>query len=737
MSKKFAGIILFTLVMVLMSLVSEGFASRASDRRALMKQTLKIKKQQTTGIKEEESEQTKESQDKTKSESYHSIKPTSKEVEKPTEYKYETPKPTEKTQSTSVPTRTYKRTEVQTKPKETVQIPVRTKIDVPEIIPAKGDDELLRLIPEDALFCLRINNIDESLMSLDEYLLGVAPVQINVLAKMQIGSMLGDPMLNDVNTEGNLAIFGVKSWIKTDEGAPEAPVIGMILPIKSEEFKIKYHNSDIGSNNYGLVLISGDEIEHAAGTLKDKILKSSVMSRLDAKEYQRATTSPIWAFGNVKQIAKDFRSEINDSLTIPNPNERQLETQDKPDGPLTAQEKKELKKKRLEEKKARREQQKLQRQQDPEMAQEMPDINEQNMKMAQAYFDFIKTLIKGADFTSITVEASSERLDIKQRFAAESNTKLAKWLDTDAKTGDLKFTSMLDGTGTVNVIGKLNKESATEINLFFSDFITSTYDSKTARTYKSLMKKTMESSGEDFASSFSLTEGKPPFEFMQIMEVDDSKSYRDSAKQMALLMNEAGGPDSELPMITTYEEEISSHGGIPIDKMLLSFNFPQDTPEGQAINMMYGDGMDYRIAYTDNLDITVMGTYADEIIIDLLDNRNATEPAGDIKTVLEYLPQAQSSTFMGSFNALRLLQGVSGAVKVLPMPAPLALSVSALFDGLGQGEPKSCLGFAGNMSNGNIEVHVVLPKEHIAEIVPVIGQIQQRQMHMMQQQMQQ
>ena len=720
MSKKVTCLSVVIIAAVLLCCVSSSWGSRASDRRALMKQTLKLQKQNVTGVVKEEEVISKKSEPDKKEES---VKPAidSKSVTE------------EKEAAPAVPKRnSYPKTTKTIKTPDVVKVPVKTKVvEVPQLQIPVGEDELLNLVPEEALFCLRINNIDESLMQIDQYLLGVAPIQVTPLIKMQLGNMLEDPMLSQVNTEGNLVIFGVKPWYKTEDSGSNDPVIGMIVPIKSKEFFVKYHNSNVGSQNYGFVTFQ-NQTGHAEGTLKDKIAKSSLLSRLDGAEYQRATTAPVWAFGNISQVAKDFRSEINDAL-VP-PNQKNNDQEQEQQRPMTAEERKELRRKQLEEKKARL-QQKRDRANNDEVAQDVPDINEQNMKMLEGYFDFIKTLIKDADYGSVTIAAASDRLDIKTRFAASDNSKLAKWLDTDSQGDGLQFTNALDGTGTMNVITKINKESSKEMSLFFSEAMTSMYDSKTARNYKSYVQKTMDAAGDDGAFSFSLTDGKPPFELTYIVEVNDAKMYRESAKQMSLLMNDADGAGADLPMIVSYSEDISRHNGASIDRMLISFNYPDNTPEGQAVNSMYDDGMDYRIAYKDNVDITVMGPYADENIIKTLDNINATEPAGDIKTVLEYLPEAESSTFMGSFNALRLLEGVSGAVKSLPMPAPQALLVSALFDDLGQGEPQSCLGFAGNMDDGHLDVHIVLPKEHLGEIIPVINQIKQRQQHMMEQQM--
>lgn len=92
------------------------------------------------------------------------------------------------------------------------------EIDVQEEAPAaksvlkktgKGDS-LLRMIPAESLFCVRINNFDYTVGQLDQFLTGISPMPmgISMLARMQLANALGSSDLAGLNTGGNFAVFG-------------------------------------------------------------------------------------------------------------------------------------------------------------------------------------------------------------------------------------------------------------------------------------------------------------------------------------------------------------------------------------------------------------------------------------------------------------------------------------------------------------------------------------------------
>ncbi|RKY06996.1 MAG: hypothetical protein DRP56_06495, partial [Planctomycetota bacterium] len=72
---------------------------------------------------------------------------------------------------------------------------------------AANDDALLNTLPGDCMFCVRVNNFNESLGKLDSYLAGASPIPVSLamMANMQLGAAIGDPMLTGIDQGGNFA----------------------------------------------------------------------------------------------------------------------------------------------------------------------------------------------------------------------------------------------------------------------------------------------------------------------------------------------------------------------------------------------------------------------------------------------------------------------------------------------------------------------------------------------------
>ncbi len=73
-----------------------------------------------------------------------------------------------------------------------------------------ADDQLLKMIPAESLFCIRVNHFEYTLSQIDQFVAGVSPMPmgLSILARMQLAKVLGSPELNGVNMNGSFVIFG-------------------------------------------------------------------------------------------------------------------------------------------------------------------------------------------------------------------------------------------------------------------------------------------------------------------------------------------------------------------------------------------------------------------------------------------------------------------------------------------------------------------------------------------------
>jgi hypothetical protein len=73
-----------------------------------------------------------------------------------------------------------------------------------EISPRSKGGELLGILPAESLFCVRVNNLDQTLSTIDQFLVGVSPtpMTVSMLVRGQMAKVLGSAELNGVNMGG-------------------------------------------------------------------------------------------------------------------------------------------------------------------------------------------------------------------------------------------------------------------------------------------------------------------------------------------------------------------------------------------------------------------------------------------------------------------------------------------------------------------------------------------------------
>ena len=93
--------------------------------------------------------------------------------------------------------------------------------------PSKKAEDVLNIIPADALFCTRINNLNQTTGALDQYLMGISPVPVSTsgLIKGQLGMMFGNFELKGFDTNGTFAVFA------TAETSEAEPTLYFLLPV--------------------------------------------------------------------------------------------------------------------------------------------------------------------------------------------------------------------------------------------------------------------------------------------------------------------------------------------------------------------------------------------------------------------------------------------------------------------------------------------------------------------------
>ena len=199
------------------------------------------------------------------------------------------------------------------------------------VIQAQDNDPLLNMIPSKTLFCIRINDLNNTLNQMDQFLAGASPIPIgtSMLVKAQLIELLGNPQLNGLNMNGSFALFGAISTNQANQNDPMPSVsIGLLVPVTDYKQLIENNPncmqpddkgvSRITINNNPVALIKQVENYALAGRINDyDILVSlaeqitssdmeSIASIIDPSDAKLAVEEPVWIYGNIQQTSITF-----------------------------------------------------------------------------------------------------------------------------------------------------------------------------------------------------------------------------------------------------------------------------------------------------------------------------------------------------------------------------------------------------------------------------------------------
>ncbi|MFB0525526.1 MAG: hypothetical protein ACETVZ_08275, partial [Phycisphaerae bacterium] len=190
-------------------------------------------------------------------------------------------------------------------------------------------DELLRMVPAESLFCVRVNNIDHTLGQMDQFLLGASPMPmwLSMMVRGHLTKLLGSPELNGLNMNGSFAVFGAVAPGRLPGPKPSDIFIGVLAPVTDyKQFIDGNPNlnppdangvSEITSKEFGGMLIkqignyaligrSESGTFAAIGKSISAAEARGLAGTLDADELNKAMKEPIWAYGNVQLASKTF-----------------------------------------------------------------------------------------------------------------------------------------------------------------------------------------------------------------------------------------------------------------------------------------------------------------------------------------------------------------------------------------------------------------------------------------------
>jgi hypothetical protein len=551
-----------------------------------------------------------------------------------------------------------------------------------EVISAVTGDELLALLPANCIGCVRINSFDRTLGAIDQYILGIAPqpVSIGMLAKMQLSGVIEDPMLTGVNTQGDFAVFATV-MPGAAAGEPEIRV-GILVPVKAAQFKPQSASIKLVSGNYALLQPESAEIRDS---LEAQIKGGSLVGSLEPEEINASRTSPIWGYVNIQKVVEVF-------------------------GPIAF---------------AKMDEAMKMMPTDPAQAQSAAT----NMKMAKLYVDFLKKYAAQTKSLSAHVAPHPERIDLGLTFSAVKGSELAGLLvkDPTMKRG-YTLAGYLKGDDAVSFAGKTNKALFArlgEISMeMFGDALSDMLPADQVDAWKSMSNDSMKNMGDEFAASFSFAAGMPPVALTEIVEMGDAKASMETIADSMQMINEMY-KSMQIPATIAIEPGSVPYNGCDIYSLKFQMAVPPDAPaeQKQMMEAMFKQGFNCKFAAAGKLMLVVVAPDADSDIRKLIDEVKSgitPQPKGDLRYALSTVPNAAESDFVMTINGVRLVKGVGSMLASMQIPG-----IGMIGQMISQMDvpTTSCICLGGRAADGRARIDIVVPKQHVLEIVSIAAKI--------------
>jgi len=569
-------------------------------------------------------------------------------------------------------------------------------------------EDPLKMVPGNSLFCVRINNPDAALGQVDLFLTGLLPMQISMMAKGQIAQVLGSPEAKGLNMGGSMVLFG-----PLPGGAgPDPTRIGMLIPVSDyQQFVGGNPNvSEPDAMGISKISVSGGPIlatvpfgpyalastpgnEQALADMKKAAAgtTANLAGSLDATELKRAQTAPVWAYANVQLAGQMFGPMVQAKIQEAKQGFEEMKAQG---GPM------------------------------------MGNLG----GVMDVYAGLADTLMKETKYVSLSLEPSAGSIRAALVATAMPGTSMAKMLAGGAAGQGADLRGYMQDGAMMNFQIRADHPAMREFSVEYMNLISSLTGGdippEEAQKLKTLTTNMMDAMGGPIVLSMTANpKTKPPFAMKYVLAVKDKEKFYDSMEQMTGWMT-AGGlaqfyKEMGLEMSYAMTRKSDTYQGVAIDTVKFSMKSTDtESPQGQMIASMYGEGFEGRLALVNNLCVQAIGGDCDKAIRELIDQVKAGGPkqtSSEVQAAMGLIPGAEKADFFATYNYLRLMQMVTA---MMPMPIPQTNIPT-----------QSNMAMAGTVGGGSFKLELAVPKQHVLEVMMVFMQMQQQKMQQNQSQM--
>jgi len=564
--------------------------------------------------------------------------------------------------------------------------------------PAKpGADRVLRLTPADALFCLRLNNLDKTLSEASGFLTGIAPegFDAKAMALGRLTGMLGSDRMEQVRQRGSFTIYGVMLPNGQNQGPFANLFVGILVPVKDFDAFVGQDKPD----QDGIATLTVDDQPRILATrfggyallawpdARDKITQVRQMVGGEQKglrgvlsdgERTLAAESPIWLYGNVQKASAIIKPMVFGKLEqIKGELKKASERQESPIG-------------------------------DPE-------------GIIRFYGGMLDIITTETASIAVGLAPSAEACTMTFAVKAVPGTDMEMMMTPAPQPSNYKRAlPYLNNGAILNVAAAVDPVTWEKSYHRWIELIPQLMAGDIAETdldqLRTLTTESFRAMGESVSFSFQPgAKDGVPFSLQYVIEVKDAAAIEKAiAEELQLTNSEVFAKIFEnfrFHMSAEIASETTTYKGVKINAAQVTFEFEEvDSPQGEMIKRMWGgDGLQYRWAVLNGKCVYTIGPEAEADVHKLIDQVKAGPPTdicSEMQAALEAIPQDAQVEAIGTLNYVRMLNTFVG---VMPLPDGKQLPELNV-------PTKSHIVFAAG-TKGDVPVAwVVLPRQHLMEI---------------------
>ncbi|MHC4538412.1 MAG: hypothetical protein ACYS74_01360 [Planctomycetota bacterium] len=251
------------------------------------------------------------------------------------------------------------------------------------------------------------------------------------------------------------------------------------------------------------------------------------------------------------------------------------------------------------------------------------------------YGGIAKMVLEGTDNITVALAPSAEACDVTLGLKPVPDTTMAAIVG-EPLSGDFgNKLGYLDDGAMFNICTKVDRKSLKTAYLglieLMGEMIPEGLSEADMEHLRGLTTKGIDAMGDALSISFKTGEGSPPFAGKYVIEIRDRAAFEQVLEEELKLMEEGVFADMYkgfgMEMDVEINRDAGTYKGTKIGGAKVMFKMgEEDAPPAQMLAKMFGDGLTYRWAFTAGHCVYTLGSDADNMIRELIDQVKAGGP---------------------------------------------------------------------------------------------------------------